>query len=115
MTEPPQVPLPVFAPAEKVCGNCKLWRAHSVDPVKGWVGQCRVQESRGMFPPSAPICDAFAARGEVHAVAQVEAPKARRLKPIGPEVRRAGVTVAAVPTEVAQSTRGDEEIDLSLG
>ncbi len=108
------VELPVFAPHERVCGNCKLWRAHSVHETKGWVGQCRVQESRGMFPPSAPICDAFAPRGEVTALPAVEEPKARRLKPIGPEVRRAGVAPAVV-TEVARSTRGDEAVDLQLG
>jgi hypothetical protein len=112
MTE--AVGLPVFAPHERVCGNCKLWRAHSVHEVKGWVGQCRVQESRGMFPPSAPICDAFAPRGEVTALPTVEEPKARRLKPIGPEVRRAGVA-PAVATEVARSTRGEEAVDLQLG
>src|SRR5882762_4771157 len=96
------VELPTFGPHERVCGNCKLWRAHSVDAVKGWVGQCRMQESRGMFPPSAPICDKFAPRGEVTAVVSaVETPRARRLKPIGPEVRRAGVAPAVV-TEVAQ-------------
>jgi hypothetical protein len=110
-----EVPVPVFAPSEKVCGNCKLWRAHSVDQVKGWVGQCRMQESRGLFPPSAPICDKFSARGEsVTATTTVEEPKARRLKPIGPEVRRAGVP-AAVITEVPLSTRGNEAVDLELG
>jgi hypothetical protein len=86
-----------------------------VDPVKGWVGQCRMQESRGLFPPSAPICDKFAARGEsVTATTTVEEPKARRLKPIGPEVRRAGVP-AAVITEVPLSTRGNEAVDLEVG
>jgi hypothetical protein len=110
------VPVPVFAPHEKVCGNCKLWRAHSVDAAKGWVGQCRMQESRGLFPPSAPICDKYAPRGEVSAAASVavEEPRARRLKPIGPEVRRAGAP-AAVITEVPMSTRGTEEVDLQIG
>lgn len=57
-----EVPLPKFEPAEKVCGNCKLWSPHSVDP-RGWVGPCRMQPQRGLFPPSAPVCDKFAARG----------------------------------------------------
>jgi hypothetical protein len=111
-----EVPVPTFAPSEKVCGNCKLWRAHSVDAAKGWVGQCRMQESRGLFPPSAPICDKFSARGEVALAiaAAVEEPKARRLKPIGPEVRRAGAP-AAVITEVPMSTRGAEAVDLTIG
>lgn len=108
------VALPVFAPHERVCGNCKLWRAHSVHEVKGWVGQCRIQESRGFFPPSAPVCDAFAPKGSVTALPSAEEPKARRLKPIGPEVRRGGVAPAVV-TEVVRSTRGDEAIDLQLG
>lgn len=57
--------LPVFAPEERVCGNCKLWQAHSVDTAKGWVGPCRLQPQRGLFIPSAPTCDAFVARGSL--------------------------------------------------
>src|SRR5438552_691000 len=111
MDDVTEVPLPTFAPTDKVCGNCKLWRAHSVDAAKGWVGECRMQASRGMFPPSAPICDKFSPRGAAVALPTVEEPRARRLKPIGPEVRRAGLP-GAVITEVPQSTRGSEEIDL---
>src|SRR5262252_10663218 len=55
-------PLPTFLEDEKVCGNCKLWQAHSVDH-RGWVGPCRLQPSRGLFPPTAPICDYFAPKG----------------------------------------------------
>jgi hypothetical protein len=55
-------PVPTFPPGEKVCGNCKLWSATLVDH-RGWVGPCRLQANRGMFPPTAPICDAFAPRG----------------------------------------------------
>ena len=65
-------PLPTFEPDERVCGNCKLWRAHSLDPVKGWVGTCRIQPNRGLFVPSAPLCDAFVGRGE-HVTASVAA------------------------------------------
>lgn len=68
-----------------------------------------------MFPPAAPVCDAYAPRGEASALPVVETEaKARRLKPIGPEVRRQGV-VPAVATEVVRSTRGDETVDLQLG
>ena len=85
-------PLPTFQPHERVCGNCKLWRAHSLDAVKGWVGTCRIQPNRGLFPPSAPLCDAFVARGD-NVTAKVEAVptlhRARALEPIGPLVRRA--------------------------
>lgn len=85
---------PSFAPGEKVCGNCKLWRAHSVEAARGWVGTCRLQPSRGLFPPSAPWCDAFVARGEA-APAHDATPtaRARALKPIGPAVRSAGGAV----------------------
>lgn len=55
-------PLPSFPSDAEVCGNCKLWRPHSVDH-RGWVGPCRLQPSRGLFPPTAPICDYFAAKG----------------------------------------------------
>ncbi len=92
-------PVPTFEPHEKVCGNCKLWRPHSLDAVKGWVGECRVQPQRSLFPPSAPICNAFAARGEAVKVAQEAAtarPKA--LRSIAPVVRSASGT--ARPTSV---------------
>lgn len=81
--------LPVFAPDERVCGNCKLWRAHSVDAVKGWVGSCRMQESRGLFVPSAPICNVFAPRGEVTVTAPEPARRPRAAVSIAPQVRRA--------------------------
>ncbi len=100
------VALPTFEPHEKVCGNCKLWRPHSLDAVKGWVGECRVQPTRGLFPPSAPLCNAFVPRGEA-AKAQAAAPasssRPRALQNIAPQVRTsAGVTrpTAVGPTLV---------------
>ncbi len=105
--------LPTFEPHERVCGNCKLWRAHSLDDVKGWVGSCRVQPNRGLFKPSAPLCDAFVARGEnvtatVSAVPQLQ--RAKALKPIGPLVRRADGTeqVHAVPSRVSAHDPGQQ-------
>lgn len=84
-----QPPVPSFEPHERVCGNCKLWRAHSLDAVKGWVGTCRIQPNRGLFVPGAPICDAFVGRNEtVTATASPGVARARALKPIGPLVRR---------------------------
>ena len=81
-------PLPVFAPAEQVCGNCKLWRAHSVDH-RGWVGPCRIQGGRGMFPPSAPICDKYAAKGTAAPLApQARGPARNILKSVAPTVVR---------------------------
>ena len=81
-------PLPVFAAAEQVCGNCKLWRAHSVDH-RGWVGPCRIQGGRGMFPPSAPICDKYAPKGVAAPLApQARGPSRNTLKNVAPTVVR---------------------------
>lgn len=88
--DPQGPPLPTFLPEERVCGNCKLWRAHSLDAIKGWVGGCRIQPNRGLFPPGAPLCDAFVSRGQSAQLASEPAlRRARALKPIGPLVRRA--------------------------
>lgn len=97
-----QPPVPSFEPHARVCGNCKLWRAHSLDAARGWVGNCRLQPNRGLFPPSAPLCDAFVARGE-HVTVEVQPAtrRARALQPIGPTVRHADGSVAppvAAPT-----------------
>lgn len=94
-------PVPAFEPHERVCGNCKLWRPHSLDEKRGWVGNCRVQPNRGLFPPAAPLCNSFAPRGE-HVTARAEAPspaqRARALQPIGPLVRHADGKVATTQT-----------------
>jgi hypothetical protein len=110
------VPLPRFEPHEKVCANCLLWRAHSVDAARGWVGTCRLQPNRGLFPPSAPMCDKFAPRGEVVAAAQAPAAapaRARALKNIAPLVRSAGGAVRqeAGPTRLP-SVDPRTEVDL---
>lgn len=94
-----QPPVPTFEPHEKVCGNCKLWRPHSLDAVKGWVGECRVQPQRSLFPPSAPICNAFAPRGEaVKAAQEAASTRPKALKPIAPMVRSS--TGSTRPTAV---------------
>jgi hypothetical protein len=81
-------PLPTFAPGEKVCGNCKLWRPHSVDH-RGWVGPCRVQANRGHFPPTAPICDSFAPKWAAAAPElRRETPRARAVRSVAPTVIR---------------------------
>jgi hypothetical protein len=82
-------PLPVFAAAEAVCGNCKLWRAHSVDH-RGWVGPCRIQGGRGMFPPSAPVCDKYAPKGTSAPLADATPPTRARsvLRNVAPVVVR---------------------------
>ncbi|ATB37357.1 hypothetical protein CYFUS_002779 [Cystobacter fuscus] len=80
--------LPVFGPEEKVCGNCKLWAAHSVDH-RGWVGVCRLQSERGLFPPSAPLCNKFLPRGVATQAAVAEtARRQRAVRNVAPIVRR---------------------------
>lgn len=87
MADTPPPALPVFQPDEKVCGNCKLWSAHSVDH-RGWVGPCRIYTGRGLFPPSAPICDKFAPRGGVTVPQSEPAARARAAHSVAPVVRR---------------------------
>lgn len=108
MSEPENQPLPVFKPGEKVCGNCKLWRPHSVDH-RGWVGECRVQPNRGLFVPSAPICNAFAPRGVASAPVDVSAPAERKVRNIAPVVRRPGsvVTFKATRADTTPIDLGD--------
>jgi hypothetical protein len=112
-------PVPTFPPGEKVCGNCKLWSAISHEGAKGWVGQCRVQPARGLFVPTAPICDAFAPRGGVTApktyAAEPERPK--RIKNIAPVLvrrREDGTATLPMQTQVV-SARGDEQVDFGEG
>lgn len=110
----PEAAPPTFAPGEKVCGNCKLWRAHSVDAQRGWVGTCRLQPSRGLFPPAAPWCDAFVARGE-HVPERDTAPaRARALKPIGPAVRSAGGAVKTTLGGPSLAPRIDPSTEIDL-
>ncbi|WP_434381697.1 hypothetical protein [Melittangium boletus] len=80
-------PRPVFQPGEKVCGNCKLWAAHSVDH-RGWVGVCRLQAERGLFPPSAPLCNKFTPRGVATATVGVPVRRERAVRTVAPVVRR---------------------------
>lgn len=80
-------PLPVFKPEERVCGNCKMWSPHSVDH-RGWVGPCRIYPGRGLFPPSAPLCDKFTPRGGVTVPEAEPAARARAARSVAPVVRR---------------------------
>ncbi len=106
-------PVPQFGPSERVCGNCKLWRAHSVDAVKGWVGNCRIQENRGLFIPAAPICDSFAGRGETQVAVSPVAPaaKARAIRNIAPIIRREGQSRQTFGPAVVSSINPHTEID----
>jgi hypothetical protein len=114
MSDDAELAPPQFEPHQKVCGNCKLWRIHSID-ARGWVGECRVQANRGLFPGSAPICNSFAARGEAAKAIAEEAATSRRAKAIAniaPTVRSAGGTrTLSAPTLVPTIAR-NTEVDL---
>jgi hypothetical protein len=97
-------PLPVFAPGAKVCGACRLWSPYLVDEVRGWVGPCRLQPQRGLFPPTAPICNAFSPKG---GAAPLRAPAEARIpgpvRSVPPVLkRRSG---AELSSEVLDMTR----------
>src|SRR5262249_16309769 len=90
ITGDPPAPLPSVPPSPadaRVCGNCKLWQPHSVDH-RGWVGPCRLQPSRGLFPPSAPICDYFAPKGVASAIRSAAETPRRQLRNVAPAVIR---------------------------
>jgi hypothetical protein len=90
-------PLPTFGPDEKVCGNCKLWHPYEVDH-RGWVGPCRVQPQRGLFPGTAPICDAFVRRGVPTPEKKGgEVTRARPVRSVAPVVVRQGEAPRQVP------------------
>lgn len=106
------VPLPTFAPTEKVCGNCKLWRANSIDPLKGWVGTCRVQPHRGLFPPGAPLCDVFVARGsEAQTELKPASHRAKIVRPVGVVVRRPGAPQPLRVEKTVPRIDPDTELD----
>ena len=48
-------------PGARACGNCRLFKPVRRDPA-GWVGDCKVMPDRGLFPPAAPVCNAFLSR-----------------------------------------------------
>ncbi len=98
--ESPPPPLPTFGPAERVCGNCKLWSAHSVD-ARGWVGPCRIAPQRGLFPPTAPICDAFVGRPQV---------TARASEPVGKPRSQRGPTLSALAPAIVRRVRDPNEV-----
>ncbi len=77
--------VPSFAPEARVCGNCKLWQPHSIDE-RGWVGPCRLQPSRGLFPPSAPICDYFAQKGTTAPLPVANVARNRAVRSVAPVV-----------------------------
>ncbi len=110
-------PFPVFASHERVCGNCKLWVRHSVDH-RGWVGHCRLDANRGHFPPSAPVCNHFAPRGQPTPPRPAETTRHRAktiVRGVGPTVVRRGEvahTFQAPPAHTPHRHDPNEVIDL---
>ncbi len=113
MSEGETLALPVFGAAEKVCGNCKLWVRHSVD-ARGWVGNCRLQNDRGLFPPSAPICDYFHHKSGVTARPSPSIPRARPVRSVAPMIRKAGSTTATVDLGDLTTMTKDELMQVFL-
>jgi hypothetical protein len=116
-----ELPVPIFPPGEKVCGNCRLWRANSVHPSKGWVGDCRLQSNRGLFPPAAPICDKFSSRAEaIVSITEDETNKKRVLRNVAPVVRTGSLrpppaslrTANGFAKQAVVIADGNTEIDL---
>lgn len=104
MSDEGTTPLPTFAPDERVCGNCKLWSPCVVEEARGWVGTCRLQPDRGLFPPSAPLCNAFSPRGGVSVVVK-DARASDRSHRSAPQR-----TVAQVAPKIRRN--GQEQVDL---
>jgi hypothetical protein len=79
-----------------------------------------MQANRGLFPPTAPLCDAFAPRGaaveKAHHEAEARVARAKPLKNIAPVIRSASgaVTVAPGPTAVP-SADPNEQVELLGG
>ncbi len=97
-------PLPVFASESQVCGACKLWSPYSVDQARGWVGPCRLQPQRGLFPPTAPICNAFSPKGGAAPPWQAAVVRSARVATsVAPAVRRR--SPAELSSEVLDMTR----------
>ncbi|HEY8211789.1 MAG TPA: hypothetical protein VIG99_30115 [Myxococcaceae bacterium] len=115
MADAPLPPLPTFGPNEKVCGHCKLWSPYEVDH-RGWVGPCRVQPQRGLFPGTAPICDAFVRRGVPTPEKREEAAaRPRPVRSVAPVVVRQGEErpaprPVAVPAARAVPRRDPNEV-----
>jgi hypothetical protein len=82
------LPLPVFKPDERVCANCKLFSPHSVEERRGWVGTCRLHSWRGMFPPSAPICDKYVPKGSAAPLPPTVSARERSARSVAPVVVR---------------------------
>ena len=98
-------PLPLFGADSHVCGACKLWSPYSVDEARGWVGPCRLQPQRGLFPPTAPICNAFSPKGGTGPTGEAAGVvrSARAATSVAPAVRRP--SAAELSSEVLDMTR----------
>jgi len=103
-----------LAPGERVCGNCRLWRAIERDAAGIWLGDCRVMTQRGQFPPTAPICASFISLSQAIPQALPEEERRRRARTVGnvgPRVIRHGESHAPV----RESRAVPQQPDVDLG
>jgi hypothetical protein len=74
-------------PDAQVCGNCRIYRPVTQEGDQ-WVGDCRFRPDRGMFVPTAPICEDFVPKGGTLPKPSVTSREMRaRPRPVGPRIR----------------------------
>ncbi|NMO18094.1 hypothetical protein HPC49_50215 [Pyxidicoccus fallax] len=105
-------PFPVFKPEERVCANCKLFSPHSVEERRGWVGACRLHSWRGLFPPSAPVCDKYVPRGSATPPAASTPARERTARNVAPVVVRRRVDPNEVVDLEGLSMTREELMDI---
>ena len=77
---------------------------------RGWVGPCRVQTNRGLFPPSAPICNVFIAKGGVVLVAKPRPASSERSgRSVAPVIVRQRPERSALPVRSSANANIDFE------
>jgi len=91
-----------------------LFIPHSVDEKKGWVGHCRLQADRGLFPPSAPECNFFAPRGVASPVPKASPERPRVIRSVAPVVRHQGESHTHSPDAEVLSMTRDELMSIFL-
>lgn len=93
-------------PADRICGNCMLWRPQLRDDRGRWLGPCRLQPGRGDLPATAAPCERFLARGSPVPAAPPPEPERQRSRTIArPIVRRPGGAAPRDDVELGDLTR----------
>jgi hypothetical protein len=73
-------------PGAQVCGNCRIYRPVTREGER-WLGDCRFRPDRGMFVPTAPICEDFVPRGGALPKAPTKETPRSRPRPVTPKIR----------------------------